>query len=176
MCVHISPWRSRVRSHGFIPLYITLYQFQEKIAQAANRSKFAVNLWSEFMGEIGLGDALGSATRNAQPRPVRQNREFAGIFAMNPIRLVLRGTRWLKSRCRDGPIVIIGRNSAEQILHGCAQTLRIRIEKPMENKKDRLPPIFFEDLFDQHYRIAWRVEEAKPDPNNPLPRGGQSLG
>jgi hypothetical protein len=34
-----------------------------------------------------------------------------------------------------------------------------------------LPPILFEDLFDQHYRVGWRIEEAKPDPSNPLLEG-----
>src|SRR5262245_51882090 len=31
-----------------------------------------------------------------------------------------------------------------------------------------LPPIFFEDCFEEHSRVAWRVEQAKPDNNNPL--------
>lgn len=31
-----------------------------------------------------------------------------------------------------------------------------------------LPPIFHEDIFEEHCRVAWRVEQATPDPANPL--------
>ncbi len=29
-------------------------------------------------------------------------------------------------------------------------------------------PIFLEDIFEEHARVAWRIEEAQPDPHNPL--------
>lgn len=34
-----------------------------------------------------------------------------------------------------------------------------------------LPPIIFADDFDEHHRIAWRIEQAEPDPHNPLLEG-----
>jgi len=38
----------------------------------------------------------------------------------------------------------------------------------MTERGDMLPPIFFDDDFDERHKICWRVETAEPDPNNPL--------
>lgn len=35
----------------------------------------------------------------------------------------------------------------------------------------QLPPIIVEDNFAERHRIAWRAEQAQPDPHDPLLEG-----
>ena len=36
---------------------------------------------------------------------------------------------------------------------------------------EKVPPIIFADDFEEHHKICWRVEQAVPDPKNPLLSG-----
>src|SRR5688500_3697312 len=46
-----------------------------------------------------------------------------------------------------------------------------QLQQPEAIRMTTYPPIILQDDFDEHHWIAWRIEPATPDPENPLLEG-----
>jgi hypothetical protein len=90
---------------------------------------------------------------------------------LKSVSMVLRGPLWFPTAPSGSPS--FDSMAARWTRRYCTVANRnVSSKQPlMESKKDALPPVFFEDVFEQHHRVAWRIEVATPDPRNPLLEG-----